>query len=111
LVPQPYRCLAEAHEHLGQDRESIDAWETLLLMEPPDPASVHYRLAALLHKTGEPGAKRHVLQALEEAPRFRDAHRLLLQVAEKAPAETSKAEAPEALPAVEQNHHQPAGFE
>jgi hypothetical protein len=68
-------------------------------------------LAALLHKTGEPGAKRHVLQALEEAPRFRDAHRLLLRVAEKAPAEPSKAEAPEALPAVEQNHHQPAGFE
>ncbi len=85
LVPQPYRCLAEAHERLGQDADSIKAWQTLLLMDPPDPASVHYRLAALLHKAAEPGAKRHVLQALEEAPRFRDAHRLLLRIAEQQP--------------------------
>lgn len=94
LVPQPYRCLAEAHENLGQDRESIKAWQTLLLMDPPDPASVHYRLASLLHKAGDPGAKRQVLQALEEAPRFRDAHRLLLQIADQAPAPDQSTKTP-----------------
>ena len=34
----------------------------------------------LLHSRGTDAAKRHVLQALEEAPRFRDAHKLLLEI-------------------------------
>jgi hypothetical protein len=50
------------------------------LLDPPDPAEAHYRLARLLHQAGDPAAKRHVLQALEEAPRFREAHRLLLEI-------------------------------
>ena len=32
-------------------------------------------------RAGDPAAKRHVLQALEEAPRFRAAHKLLLELA------------------------------
>jgi hypothetical protein len=53
----------------------------LLLLDPPDPADVHFRLARLLEQTGDPGAKREVLEALEEAPRFLEAHRLLLRLA------------------------------
>jgi tetratricopeptide (TPR) repeat protein len=87
LLTQPYRCLAQASEALGKDGDAVKAYEKLLLLDPPDPANVHYRLALLLAKTGGPGAKRHVLQALEEAPRFRDAHRLLLQLSR---AENSK---------------------
>jgi len=41
---------------------------------------VHFRLARLLRQRSDPAAKRHALQALEEAPRFRDAHRLLLEI-------------------------------
>jgi len=33
-----------------------------------------------LHRAGDPAAKRHLLLALEEAPRFREALRLLLEM-------------------------------
>lgn len=80
LVPQPYACLAESAEALGNADRAIAAWRKLLLLDPPDPAQAHYRLAKLLHEKRDPAAKRHVLQALEEAPRFREAQRLLLQI-------------------------------
>lgn len=80
LLAQPYRYLAQANEHLGQNQTAIQSYQTLLLLDPPDPAEAHFRLARLLHETDEPGSKRHLLQALEEAPRFREAHRLLLQI-------------------------------
>jgi len=82
LLPQPYRFLARASEELGEATQAINAYQKVLLLDPPDPADVHYRLACLLHKGNDPKAKRHVLQALEEAPRFRDAHLLLLQLTE-----------------------------
>ena len=81
LLPLPYRELARASEQLNHDAPAIRSYQRLLLLDPPDPAEVHYRLARLLHKTGDPaGAKRNVLQALEEAPRFPDALRLLLEI-------------------------------
>jgi uncharacterized protein HemY len=48
---------------------------------------VHYQLARLLHARGdsEAEAERQVLQALEDAPRFRDAQRLLLEIKDKTP--------------------------
>jgi hypothetical protein len=48
---------------------------------------VHFQLARLLHSRGssEGEAERQVLQALEEAPRFRDAQRLLLEIKAKTP--------------------------
>ena len=80
LVAPPYRYLAEAAEALDLSAAAIDAYRTTLLLDPADPAEVHYRLASLLFKADDPAAKRHVLKALEEAPRYRDAHRLLLQM-------------------------------
>jgi hypothetical protein len=52
------------------------------LLDPPDPAAAHYQLARLLHARGgsESEAKRQVLESLEDAPRFRDAQRLLLEI-------------------------------
>jgi len=97
LVPQPYRSLARAHEELGQDREAVQAYETLLLLDPPDPADVHFRLARLFYKAGDARAKRQVLQALEEAPRFREAHRLLLQIEQSDPAKAASARTDAAL--------------
>ncbi len=71
LVPQPYRYLARASEELGKPDPAIRSYQRLLLLDPPDPADVHYHLARLLHQKGDAaGAKRQVLQALEEAPRF-----------------------------------------
>jgi tetratricopeptide (TPR) repeat protein len=86
LVAQPYRYLAQASEAIGQRETAIEACQTLLLLDPPDPAGAHFQLARLLYQAGRPAAKRHLLEALEEAPRFRDAHRLLLEMEARAKA-------------------------
>jgi tetratricopeptide (TPR) repeat protein len=81
LVPAPHRHLARAAEELARPRQAINAYRALLQLAPVDPAEVHYRLACLLQQAGDlQAARRHVLQALEQAPRFRAAHRTLLQV-------------------------------
>jgi hypothetical protein len=55
----------------------------LLLFDSTDAAETHFRLAQLLHDAGNrSAAKRHILHALEEAPRFLAAHRLLLELKE-----------------------------
>lgn len=91
LLPQPYRFLSRASEELGETQPAIGAYQKLLLLDPADPADVHFRLARLMHSNNDPAAKRQVLQALEEAPRFREAHRLLLELAK---AEATSTNAP-----------------
>jgi tetratricopeptide (TPR) repeat protein len=81
LVPAPHRYLAEAAEKLGQRDDAIRSYRALLMFDTADAADVRFRLASLLSAGGEPErAKREVLLALEEAPRFVAAHRLLLQL-------------------------------
>ncbi len=80
LVAAPYRYLAEAAEGIGDRSATIIACRALLQLDPANPAEVHYRLARQLHALGDPTARRHLLQALEEAPRYRDALRLLLEM-------------------------------
>jgi tetratricopeptide (TPR) repeat protein len=82
LHPLPHRATAESLEHEGEDDGAIQAFQTVLKLEPPDRAEVHYRLARLFKKQNSPDAKRHALLALEEAPRFRAAHTLLLELIE-----------------------------
>ncbi len=87
LVAPPYRQLAAAAEAKGDTAAGIRAYQSLLLLDPPDPADVHYHLARLLQGKGDSvAARRHTLQALEEAPRYRDAQKLLLELAPAAPA-------------------------
>jgi tetratricopeptide (TPR) repeat protein len=85
LIPTPYTALAEAGAASGQNDIAIDANRKLLLLDPPDAVKVHYQLACLLHARGdsEAEAKRQVLQALEDAPRYRDAQQLLLKIEDK----------------------------
>lgn len=80
LVGVPYRYLAQAAEASGEARTACEAYETWLRLDPPNPAEVRYRLARLLHQAGEPTARRHLLLALEDAPRFRDALDLLYRM-------------------------------
>ncbi len=76
----PYRLLARAAEELDQPEVAIKALETQLKLQPLNPAELHFQVARL-RKTSEPAlAKRHLLLALEDAPRYRDAHRLLLEL-------------------------------
>ena len=80
LSPLPHRAEAEANESLGKKPAAIAAYRTVLKLDPENPADIHYRLARLLHETRDPAAKREVLLALEEAPRFRDALKLLIKI-------------------------------
>ena len=78
LLPDTHRHLAMAAEALNDAPQAIESWQTLLRLDPLDPAEANYRLARLLREPDNPKAKRHLLMALEEAPRFREALKLLL---------------------------------
>jgi tetratricopeptide (TPR) repeat protein len=83
LIPAGHRALARAAEHLGERAEAVAAYRALVLLDETDPADVHYRLANLLRQDGKlQEARREVLKSLEEAPRFLEAHRLLLELVE-----------------------------
>lgn len=70
-----------ALKNLDRRKEAIEVGRKLLLLNPPDAAGAHFALAELLEPEDRAGARLHTLKALEEAPRFREAHKLLLKVA------------------------------
>jgi tetratricopeptide (TPR) repeat protein len=81
LIAAPHRLLAQASEKLGERPAAIDANRALLTLGPLDRAEIHFRLATLLRSEEDlAGAKREVLQALEQAPRYLAAHQLLLEL-------------------------------
>jgi tetratricopeptide (TPR) repeat protein len=80
LISSPYRALAAAGVATGNADQAITADRKLLMLDPPDPVDVHYQLARLLHARGDADARRQVLQALEDAPRYQDALSLLLKI-------------------------------
>ncbi|WP_435015314.1 tetratricopeptide repeat protein [Tundrisphaera sp. TA3] len=81
LTVGPHRALARAGEHTDHRDEAISEYRAVALLDDTDPADVHFRLAGLLRQSGRlDEARREVLKALEEAPRFRDAHKLLLEL-------------------------------
>ena len=85
LAPEPHRSIAEARDATGDKPGAIRAYRTMLALNPPDQPEIHFRLARVLHAMGDAAAKREVLLALEEAPRFREAHALLLELDAKSP--------------------------
>ncbi|MHC4743454.1 MAG: peptidase MA family metallohydrolase, partial [Planctomycetota bacterium] len=78
-----YSKIGRANQELGNRAEAVEAYRRLLLLDPADPADVNYRLALLLREDDPAKAKRHVLEALADAPRFRQAHRLLLEMVDE----------------------------
>jgi len=86
MLSSTYRQLGRADEHLGRDDSAIDAYRRLLLLDPADPVEVNYRLARLLRQRDPTAARRHILEALADAPRFREGHRLLLSLPESEPS-------------------------
>lgn len=73
----PQQALAESAEATGFPAEAVKAWQRVLLLAPDRAASIHFHLARLLRETDEPQARRHLLDCLALAPRFREAHALL----------------------------------
>lgn len=90
LLPQAQKARAATSEHLNDTDDAIKGLQAWLLMEPDDPAEAHFRLAKLLHSKQDWRAKAHVLAALEAAPRFRDAQRLLLRIVRDEPADAQR---------------------
>jgi tetratricopeptide (TPR) repeat protein len=81
LLPVGHEMLARAAAELGQPCEATRPLAALAEMDPIDPADVHFRLAKAYYELGQRDqARREVLKALEEAPRYRDAQKLLLEL-------------------------------
>lgn len=81
LLPDAHRFAAQAAAEMGEAERAIRPLKALATMDPVDPAGLHFRLAEALAAAGEESeAKREVLMALEEAPKFRNAHKLLLEL-------------------------------
>ncbi|MFP6762804.1 MAG: tetratricopeptide repeat protein [Planctomycetaceae bacterium] len=98
LLKQAHHAAALAAEKQNQLDEAIAALMRLTVLEPDDPADVHFRLASALYARGRNGeARRQVLMALEEAPRYRAAHRLLLKIVGTDEAEGQRTADPDAI--------------
>ncbi|MEN9661243.1 MAG: hypothetical protein RL324_192 [Verrucomicrobiota bacterium] len=80
LVAPPHRFLAKAALETADNVTGIAANRVLLQLDPPNPADVHFQLATFLQRSGNTEARRQVLQALEEAPRYREALQLLDEI-------------------------------
>ena len=99
LVPDGHTALADAAENLDQPEQAAAALKTLNLMDPLDPAEIDFRLATNLAQMGDrESAKHFVMRALEQAPRYRAAHRLLLDLAEPPKTEQEQPAEPEPNP-------------
>ena len=78
----------QLHSWLGEwllDEERYEAalqqFETVLALGPIDPAAAHFHLARAYHKMEDPKkTRRHLLLALEAAPSYRPAQKLLLEL-------------------------------
>lgn len=83
LLPLGHEYLATAADRLEDPADAVTALTALTQFDPVDPAGLDYRLAAAHAKAGDKQqATRHVIAALDEAPRYRDALRLLLELVE-----------------------------
>jgi tetratricopeptide (TPR) repeat protein len=95
-LPAPYRALARAAEKLGDRDGALAACRALVQLDDADIAGAHYRMARLLREAGKlKESRREVLRSLEEAPRFREAHELLLDLVDReTPAPAGSVPAP-----------------
>lgn len=90
---------AQTYEKQGNAAKAAESLFALLDLQPTDPASIHYRLAKSLKSLGKrKEAKRHVLMALEESPRYKDALELLVEIASSAEPSSTPSVTPQSVP-------------
>ncbi len=78
--------LATVAERLGDHRTALRERRAVLAAGPADVSEARYQLARALLAAGDPaGARREVLQVLENAPGFEKAQALLLELANRRP--------------------------
>ena len=81
MLPEGQTALAEAAEQQDGFPAAVGALRALARMDPVDPAAIDFRMARALKNMGSlEESKHYVLRALLEAPRYRDAHALLLEL-------------------------------
>ncbi|MEE8468430.1 MAG: tetratricopeptide repeat protein, partial [Planctomycetota bacterium] len=81
MLPRAHRATVTAAEALDRPAVLIRAAHALLALDPVDPARVHFSIARASAAMGDRETARiEVLRALEEAPRFREALDLLLEL-------------------------------
>ena len=76
-----HKRLGALYEDLNNPTAAVREFQAVVAMPPIDPAGAHYELARALklaNRTEE--AKDEVLSALEAAPNFKPAQRLLLEL-------------------------------
>ena len=77
LLKQPHEALATALENLQRPDEAAGALRRLQALGPDNPADTNFRLARLLKDKDRDQSRRYVLDALADAPRHREALKLL----------------------------------
>jgi len=80
MLPGAYNLWGRACRELGHQDQAVAAYRASLAIEADAAIDANYHLAHLLQHSAPAEAKQHLLRALEEAPRFREAHRLLLKL-------------------------------
>ena len=96
LAPSLHQIKADACRALETPEAALRSLQALRAMDPVDVAGLDFRTAEALAGAGRiDAAKSHVIDALMQAPRYRDAHRLLLVLLAE---EESKADKPDAEP-------------
>ena len=84
LIPVPHRYLAESAMKTKDYDLAISSLNAQVALDPIDPAEVYFQLAkAYFAKDEVSSAKRSVLKSIEEAPRYRAAHLLLLKIVDR----------------------------
>lgn len=90
-------CRGCAHAALSETGAAVTSFEKALLLNPANPSEIRFRMAGLLKDEDRPVAKRHLLDALADSPRYQEAHSLLLEIAGSvAPDEKAKTDEEEA---------------
>lgn len=84
LQPKALRDIYTVASRTQNDELAVAVLNGLLELEPADAARTHFQIARILRKGDSGAARRHVLLALEQAPRYRDAHHLLLDLTDSA---------------------------
>jgi tetratricopeptide (TPR) repeat protein len=99
LQAEPYRRCGLAAEQLHDDALAVECYQALLKLSPITATEVHLQLAGAFERTGDlAAARKHALLALEETPRFRAAHRRLLEIKQKLDASSAAKNDPSKSP-------------
>ncbi|MDF1850450.1 MAG: peptidase MA family metallohydrolase [Verrucomicrobiales bacterium] len=91
-------CRGCAHQARNEVGMAVTSFEKTLKLDPVNPSEVRYRLASLHQEEKPETARRYILDALADSPRYREAFSLLMDLSGEEP---EAEENPEPEPAAE----------